>query len=287
MTKTALLSFDIEEWFQVENMKGAIARGDWNTIESSVEKNTERILYILENYNVRATFFVLGIIAEKHPDLVKKIAESGHEIASHGYNHELNSNLGGEHLKDDLKKAKALLETISGQEISGYRAPSFSVTDEVIDILKELDYKYDSSYNPFSLNSRYGRISKRIDRINGIFQIENGIFEVPLSQAKILGQNLPISGGAYFRLIPPAVFNNLVKRYLKNNDVYNFYLHPWEFEPEQPRIRSIPFGYQVRHYTGLKSTANRLQSLIQLLNKKGCIFSTMKDYIDLYLRSKM
>ncbi len=280
MNKTTLLSFDIEEWFQVENMKGAIRREDWDSIDSTVEKNTGRIMALLDKHGVKGTFFILGLIAKRHPELIKKIAAAGHEIASHGYNHELNTKCEGTALQDDLKHSRNLLQELSGQDVVGYRAPSFSVTDEVVDTLKKLGYLYDSSYNPFNLNSRYGTISKKMERKNDILRIENGLYEIPLTQARLGNQTLPISGGAYFRLIPSLVFNGLVRRHLKENSLYNFYLHPWELEPEQPRIRTIPFTFRVRHYTGLKHTASKLDRLISMLKKQGCAFMTMKEYIE-------
>lgn len=277
--KVTLLSFDIEEWFQVENMRGAIRHDEWDTIDSTVEKNTGRILELLDRHGIKATFFILGIIAERHPDLIRRIAASDHELASHGFHHELNTTYNGDLLRDDLKNSKNLLEDLTGEKVVGYRAPSFSVTDEVVDLLKGLGYIYDSSYNPFNLNTRYGTITKKMDKIDGVLRIENGLYEIPLSQTKLGSQTLPISGGAYFRLIPAPVFNRLVKNYLKVNQTYNFYLHPWEFEPEQPRIRNIPLNYRIRHYTGLSKTAKKLDHLIRMLKDQKCSFSTMRNYI--------
>ena len=173
-----LLTFDVEEWFQVENLKSAISKNDWNNKQSSVVKNSEKILNLLSKHNIKATFFILGWVAERNPDLIKKIKEKGHEIASHGYGHDLTYQLTDDALKKDLSHSKKLLEDITAETISGYRAPSFSIDDRVIKMLAELGYKYDSSFNPFKLNKRYGSITLPMEKVDDIYRIEKTTISV-------------------------------------------------------------------------------------------------------------
>jgi polysaccharide deacetylase family protein (PEP-CTERM system associated) len=278
--KYCIFTFDIEEWFQVENLKESISKEDWNHKKSSVEQNTNKILSILSKYNIPATFFVLGWIAEKYPDLVRKIVSKGHEIACHGFGHDLIYKLKEKQIYDDILKSKKLLEDISGQEIIGYRAPSFSVNDILIEVLKRQDFKYDSSYSPFSLNKRYGKINRTMVKINNHFKFDNDLEEIPLSMLKIFNFDLPIAGGAYFRLLPYWLFRYFVKRKINRDRFYVFYLHPWEFEPDQPRIKNIRLNHRIRHYTGLKHTEQKMERLIQYLKDFNCKFLTMRDYVN-------
>ncbi|MFZ0389045.1 MAG: polysaccharide deacetylase family protein, partial [Calditrichia bacterium] len=161
---TTILSFDIEEWFQVENLKGSIQREDWDNRHSSVEQNTDKILALLDEHGIPATFFILGWIAERHPEMVRKISDAGYEIGCHGYNHDLTFQLEDKQLCRDIQISKKLLEDITGKDIHGYRAPSFSINDRVIDHLRKMNFLYDSSLNPFKLNERYGKINSSMEK---------------------------------------------------------------------------------------------------------------------------
>ncbi len=278
--KYCFLTFDVEEWFQVENLKDAVNPSAWEQYASSVDKNVKRILDILSRFSIKGTFFFLGWVAERHPKLVKEIHKAGHEIASHGYNHQLTSELNDQKLQSDILDTKKRLEDDTGMQVLGYRAPSFSISDRLIDILKETGYQYDSSYSPFKLNSRYGTIHRSLKKTAGsLYAYDNGLFEVPVSIWRNGKMSIPIGGGAYFRLMPFSVFSRFVHHYLKQNDYYSFYLHPWEFEPEQPRIKTIKFNYKIRHYTGLYKTNEKLDKLIRLLKTHHCQFSTISDYL--------
>jgi len=277
--KYCLLTFDIEEWYQVENFKILIDYKDWHNKPSSVFTNTNRIIEILDDFNIKATFFILGWIAENYPDLVKFIHDNGHEIASHGYNHELVTSLDDKTVKSDIEKSKYLLENLIGDQLLGYRAPSFSIRDNLINILSELGFKYDSSFNPFQLNNRYGSLNLPTKKTGHIYQFANDLYEIPVSTLKVFNIDIPISGGAYFRLIPHRIFQKLVKIQLKKYNIYTFYLHPWELEPEQPRIKNIPINYRIRHYTGLSRTKIKLEKLIAFLKSQECKFLTMSEYI--------
>ncbi len=278
--KYCLFTFDVEEWFQVENFKSVIKRGDWENKQSSVQENTRKILDILKEHQIESTFFILGWIAEMFPKLIEDIKACGHEIASHGYKHDLVSTLDDQVIYDDVKKSRSILENIIGEKIIGYRAPSFSVTNNLINILSDLGFSYDSSYNPFQLNDRYGSITVPDKKTSHIYQLENGLYEVPASTIGLHRYEFPISGGAYFRLLPFTLFKSLVRYKIRQDNIYCFYLHPWELEPEQPRVTNIPLNYRLRHYTGLAKTTNKLNKLITCLKDDGCKFMTIQNYIN-------
>lgn len=254
------LSFDIEDWFQVENMKCAIPFSEWENHELRVVRNTEKILSILKEVDTRATFFILGWIAERCPDLVREIAGEGHEIASHGYSHQLVYMMARDEFREDIRRSKEILEDIGKVKVCGYRAPSFSITKDslwALDILKELDFTYDSSIFPVSFHDRYGFSS-----CDGRpFRWENGLLEIPLSVYKIGNFALPVAGGGYFRLFPYWYFKYFLSRLNAGNQSFTFYLHPWELDPDQPRV-NIPLGYRFRHYVNLSSTERYLRRLL-------------------------
>lgn len=254
------LSFDIEDWFQVENLRSVIPRGDWDKYELRVERNTLKILEILRKYHAKATFFVLGWIAERCPELVRMISKEGNEIASHGYFHELVYNQTQSQFEEDLLRSKRILEGIIGKEVLGYRASNFSITKEsiwAIDILKKCGFKYDSSIFPISFHDRYG--FKGVDSRPFVF--DNGLIEVPLSTVKVFNARLPLAGGAYFRILPYSYFRYFLKKLNRNGDGFVFFLHPWELDPEQPRFK-IAYKYKFRHYLNLNKTETRLGRLL-------------------------
>jgi len=275
------LSFDIEDWFQVENLKDAISFKQWEGCDLRVIQNTRRILSLLEKHQTRATFFVLGWIAEKCPSLIKEITAGGHEIASHGYGHELIYKLTPNEFHKDIKRSKEILESITATPILGYRAPSFSITPEskwAIDVLKDLGFTYDSSIFPTSFHNRYG--------FNGSsclpFRFGNGLFEIPLSTYRFGGANFPLAGGGYFRLLPYAYFRHFFQRLNKHGKPIVFYLHPWELDPGQPKMK-VRFNYRLRHYVNLEKTEKRLEKLLKefrfvpLINLVGNDFANSKQ----------
>ncbi|KPK96508.1 MAG: polysaccharide deacetylase [Omnitrophica WOR_2 bacterium SM23_72] len=254
------LSFDIEDWFQVENLRQVCPYETWEKQEIRVEKNTERLLELLQKFNQKATFFILGWIAEKKPELVKKIAALGHEIASHGYKHELVYTLTPKEFEEDLLKSKKMLEDLTGQLVIGYRAPSFSITEKslwAIDILSQNGFKYDSSIFPTSLHDRYGlKMSSTYT-----FTFENGLTEFTLSTFRLGGINLPIAGGGYFRLLPYGMLKKFLKKFNEEGCHFIFYLHPWEIDGKQPRV-NIKYSYRFRHYINLDKTYAKLERLL-------------------------
>jgi len=270
----ALLSVDVEDWFQVENLKQAINRESWPKYESRVEKNINLILKLLDERNTKATFFVLGYIAEKHPALIKQIYNQGHEIACHGYNHELVYSLSPDKFYEDVSSAKNLLEDIIGDRIIGYRAPNFSITDSAIEILSSLDFKYDSSFFPIILHNRYGRLKNFPVNNTSVFEIKKNFFQVELSYYELFNLKLPWAGGFYFRFFPYYIFNKGINSILNKKDYYLFYIHPWEFDAGQPRIKNIKFNYKLRHYTNLHKTENKFKRLLQDFR-----FSPIRDVV--------
>jgi polysaccharide deacetylase family protein (PEP-CTERM system associated) len=201
-------------------------------------------------------------VAEKKPELVKKIASKGHEIASHGYKHEIVYRLSPDEFRRDLMMSKKMLEDLTGREVIGYRAPNFSITQDTlwaIDILKELNFKYDSSIFPTSFHDRYG-----FDGLSdsNFFKFENGLQEFTLTVYKIGKFNFPLGGGGYFRSIPYKIFRFMLKGINKKGRSFIFYLHPWELDKDQPRLK-INRKYYMRHYTNLDKTENKLKCLLQ------------------------
>lgn len=259
-TITNGLSFDIEDWFQVENLRPAIARADWGRLPLRVEANTKKILELLAAAETRATFFFLGWVAERCPGLVREVAAQGHEIACHGFGHELVYRMTPESFRDDLRHAKLVLEDIVGAPVIGYRAPSFSITPEstwALDTLRDEGFLYDSSVFPVSLHDRYGFAGS--DTLP--FRWPNGLLEIPLAVYKLRKFALPLAGGGYFRLLPYTYFRLFLRRLNAQGHRFTFYLHPWEFDPEQPRV-SVPAWYRFRHYVRLAKTAGSLTRLL-------------------------
>jgi polysaccharide deacetylase family protein (PEP-CTERM system associated) len=257
----AAMSIDVEDWFQVENLKGVIQRDTWDERELRVERNTDRMLELMASRNLRCTCFVLGWVAEKRPALVRRIADAGHEIASHGYGHDLIYSLSHDEFRQDILRAKGLLEDLSGQPIRGYRAPSFSITDWAIDILRDTGVRYDSSAFPTVAHDRYGKLSG-MDAGQPITEIRPGFYEVCVSVLKIGSRGVPWGGGGYFRLFPFGVFWRGVRRILNAGQPYVFYIHPWEIDPGQPRMAGLTRVQRFRHYNNLHRGEARFAGLL-------------------------
>lgn len=264
------LTIDVEEWFMVENLSNVINKENWSKYESRVEKSVDKILELLDRYNSKATFFILGWVAERNKSLIKKIVETGHEVASHGYSHSILTSMSDDEIRNDVVKSKMILEDISGCEIIGYRAPCFSITENAIEILKDSGYRYDSSFFPFSMHDRYGKISGI--KVNSINEIENGFFEFPLTVRKIFNKEIPWSGGGYFRLYPLGIFNRGVRKIIKEHNYFLLYLHPWEFDANQPKVKGLKLFNSFRHYNNLDKTEERFINLL-----KEFKFSRIKD----------
>ena len=256
------LSFDIEEHFQVSAFDCAVRRRHWETQESRVERNTQVILDILEERGVTATMFVLGWVAERKKDLVKRIVNSGHELASHGYGHELITTQSPQSFREDVRRARGILEDIGGKRVLGYRAPTFSIikeTEWALPILAEEGYHYDSSIVPI-VHDYYGipGASPWIHRLN---TASGPLWEVPPSTWGLAGFKISVAGGGYFRLFPYNLLRRLLRRVESKGHPLIMYLHPWELDPEQPRMRGS-FLSQFRHYLNLDKVQGRFTQLL-------------------------
>jgi len=335
-----LLTFDVEDWFQVENLRQWNPPSTWDERELRIEHATHRILDLLDSISLsysspatrnpqpatassaadfpasqppsltasnsssssnsrhlshsshfshfntslhplRATFFILGWIARRCPNLVREIQRRGHEVASHGDSHLLCTEMTQEGLARDLVQSKHMLEDLIGEEVIGYRAPSFSVSESILDQICAAGYTYDSSYNSFALNPRYGRMEfQDLPKKHGIIiQAWDGFFELPISNMAVGGTAIPWGGGGYFRLIPSWMFIKGVRKIVHTENAYVLYLHPWEFDPGQPRVRGVSWKFGFRHYVNLSKTGKKLERLIRSFTH--CSFVSCTDYLRL------
>ena len=255
---------DVEDYFQVSAFEARIARRDWDRYECRVVANTHRILRLLDNHDVRATFFVLGWVADRFPHLVEDVHAAGHEIGSHGYWHRLVYDLTPEEFRADLRKSCKALGDIVGDSITAYRAPSFSITKRslwALDILAEEGFRVDSSIFPV-YHDRYG-IHDAQPRIHTIETSASQLWEFPPSVANFARFNLPISGGGYFRFYPLAWSRRCFKRINDDGQPFMFYVHPWELDPKQPRLGIGSRMTKFRHYVNLSSTERKLDVLLR------------------------
>lgn len=256
------LSIDVEEHFQVHAFAPVIRQADWEQHRSRVVANTERILDLLATHQVRATFFILGWVADRHPNLVRAIAAGGHEIGTHGYWHRLVYEQTPDEFAEDLARSiTAIKRACSDVALLGYRAPAFSITKAslwALDILREQQLTYDSSIFPLAYHDRYGIP----DAQRFAHQHQNGLWEFPVSTLRLGQKNVPVAGGGYFRLYPLLATRYAIRRLNRERQATVIYLHPWEFDPAQPRIAGASFLSRFRHYTNLAKTYQRLKMLL-------------------------
>lgn len=270
------LTIDVEDYFQVSAFEDNVKVEQWGQYESRVERNTHKILDLFDENNVSGTFFTLGWVAKKYPKLVEEIAKRGHEVASHGYSHKLIYKQSQNVFRQETIASKKILEDTAQMPIKGYRAASYSITKNslwALDILAEAGFEYDSSVFPVR-HDRYGIPSSPVEPY--IIETEKGnrIKEYPLSTANIGSIRLPVAGGGYFRLYPFWFFKWLVNRSIKqHNSSYIFYLHPWEVDPDQPKI-DASFVSTFRHYNNLDKCEVRLSKFLKLFD-----FSTVENVL--------
>jgi polysaccharide deacetylase family protein (PEP-CTERM system associated) len=257
------MTIDVEDYFHVSAFDGVVPRHQWDRFETRVCANTDRLLAIFDEYRVRATFFILGWVAERHPDLVRRVAAQGHEIASHGYAHRLVYDQTPKAFRDDVRRAKALLESTAGVPVLGFRAPSYSITARslwALDILIEEGHAYDTSIFPIH-HDRYG-IPLSARHPYWIQRPAGSLLEIPGSTLRWQGVNLPFGGGGYFRLLPYAWTRwGIARLNTHEGRPAVFYLHPWEIDPGQPRLQTSTLG-GLRHYGNLDKTEARLRRLL-------------------------
>jgi polysaccharide deacetylase family protein (PEP-CTERM system associated) len=260
---THYFTVDVEEYFQVSAFENVVSRADWLRYPSRVHANVVHLLEVLARFHVTATFFILGSVAHRHPEVVRAIADAGHDIASHGWSHTLVTRQTPTEFRADVRRAKRTLEAMTGSAVIGYRAPSFSITrnnDWALDVLIEEGYRYDSSLVPVR-RPGYGYAGGAPDA-HWVGRASGRLFELPPATLDFGGVRLPAGGGAYFRLLPSglvrAAFNDCERRGVSGT----FYLHPWELDPDQPRV-PVPWWTRLRHYGGLERSDARLTRLLQ------------------------
>ncbi|MDR1493294.1 MAG: DUF3473 domain-containing protein [Planctomycetaceae bacterium] len=261
--KINAMTIDVEDYYQVAAFEKVVSPQDWEQWESRTVANTRKILQILESYRVKATFFVLGYEAERRPELVREIAAAGHEIGSHGYAHQLAYKQSENVFREDVRRARKLLRDLSGQEVLAYRAPSFSIGKRTVwgrRVLAEEGYKYDSSVFPIR-HDLYGDPDAPVE-IHPVETEAGTIWEFPPTTVSFFGKKIPTGGGGYFRIFPYWLTKMMLNR-VNQTRPFVFYIHPWEFDPEQPRIVNAPLKSRFRHYTNLKKTSPRFQNLLQ------------------------
>ncbi|MDB6087794.1 MAG: polysaccharide deacetylase [Gammaproteobacteria bacterium] len=271
-------SVDVEDYFQVAALAGAISRESWPTREYRVERNTEIILDLLAEKKVRGTFFVLGWVAERSANLVARIAAAGHEIACHGYSHQLIYRQTPEVFREETLRAKHHLEDVIGKAVSGYRAASFSITREslwALDVLIDAGFEYDSSVFPIH-HDRYGIPGASPEPGRIVAPSKRTLVEFPMSAAKFFGVQVPVSGGGYFRILPYWVTRAGLRQINQQaGRPFTFYLHPWEVDPGQPRVKVSAFS-RFRHYTNLHRCEGRLRRVLGDFS-----FASMREVLEM------
>lgn len=259
-----VLSVDVEDYYHVEAFADRVSPESWPDYPSRVRKNTERVVQILGEYRCNATFFVLGWVAERDPKLIRAIAEAGHEVACHSYSHRRVSSLTPEEFRQDLRRARAVIEAAAGVRVAGYRAPTFSIGRNnlwALEILSEEGFLYDSSIFPIR-HDLYGfpgapRFPHRLD-----LKSKRTLFEIPMSTVRIGGVTWPAGGGGYLRLLPMQYTRWAVRQiHETDHQPFMLYFHPWELDPDQPRIAG-KWKSRLRHYVGLSSMEGRLRELL-------------------------
>jgi polysaccharide deacetylase family protein (PEP-CTERM system associated) len=264
---TNAITVDVEDWYQVSGFEDVVPRATWSAYASRVVRNTGLVLDVLASRRVRGTFFCLGHVARRHPALLREIRDRGHEIASHGFDHRLATTLSREAFRDDLRRAAAAIEDACGVVPRGYRAPSFSVSRDnlwVFDVLREEGYAFSSSVFPVA-HDRYGIPDFPRDPV--LLRGDDGrtLWELPMTTTRRLGRNLPVAGGGWMRLLPGAVMRAALRAENAAGRPVVVYLHPWELDPDQPRIAAASWRARWRHTLNLDRMRARLEALLDAL----------------------
>ncbi len=275
-------SVDVEDYFHVTAFADTIDRGSWAQRESRVEHNTRALLELLAERSVRGTFFVLGWVAERHPELVREIAAEGHEIASHGLSHQLIYRQSKTEFRQETRYSKRLLEDIVQRPVIGYRAATYSITPRslwALDVLAEEEFLYDSSIFPMR-HDKYGIPGAKTTPHRLVTEQGNSIVEFPISVLRVTGFTLPVGGGGYFRILPYGLTKWGLETLNARGHEFVFYIHPWEIDPAQPRIERATSLSRFRHYSNLQKCHERLSALLRdfsfgslagVLQKKGLL----------------
>jgi polysaccharide deacetylase family protein (PEP-CTERM system associated) len=277
------LTVDVEDYFQVQAFEDVVDRGAWDGFERRVERNTDTLLEVLDARGVRATFFVLGWVAERHPPLLRRLVEGGHEVASHGYDHRRVDRLDPASFRADLARAEHAIGEACGVRVRGFRAPSFSVSKDSLwafDVLFEEGYRFSSSVFPVR-HDRYGIPDFPRHPVVVRGEGDRALWEFPMTTWRVLGRNLPVAGGGWMRLLPPAVMHRALASENAAGRPAVVYLHPWEVDPDQPRVEAGAFA-KWRHYLNLDRTKERLERLLERFR-----FGTMSDSLAAISRAEV
>lgn len=256
-------TIDLEEYFQVGAFRGFVSPSDWDRLESRVAVQAARLLALLAEYEARATFFVVGWVAVRHPQLIRTIARAGHEIASHGWDHSPVTDQSPAEFRSSIRHTKRVLESLTGTPVLGFRAPSFSIVpgrEWALDILIDEGYQYDSSLFPVR-RPGYGYATGAPDP-HWLTRPAGRLMEFPPATLRVGGVRLPAAGGAYFRLLPYRLVQAALRQCERHGAPGTFYIHPWEIDPAQPRL-AVPRLTRLRHYGGLRRTVPRLNRLLR------------------------
>ncbi len=258
------LSVDVEDWFQVGAFETTIDKASWDSRLHRVERNTDAVLAMFGEAGVRATFFTLGWVAARYPALIRRIADAGHEVASHGWDHLRVFRMTPQQFADDLRRSRAAIEDAAGHVLTGYRAPSFSIdlrTPWAHDVLAEAGYAYSSSVAPV-VHDHYGW--PEAPRFAFRPLADSALIELPVTTVKVAGRNFAAGGGGFFRLLPYRLSRWAIREVNRNDKrPAVFYFHPWEIDPEQPRVAGAPLKSRLRHYTNLSKMGGKLQRLLR------------------------
>jgi polysaccharide deacetylase family protein (PEP-CTERM system associated) len=276
MTVRNAFSVDVEEYFQVEAFSSLIPKLDWDRLPRRAEEQTKRTLELLETFRVRGTFFVLGWMAEKNPALVRAIQDAGHEIGSHGFSHKMITEMTPKEFREDIRKAKGILEEITKKEVHGYRAPTFSIVEKTswaYEILIDEGYRYSSSVYPIH-HDRYGWPGFGRDPRKMAVNGKGDFWEVPMSVGVVGPFRIPFGGGGYLRLYPLFLTKALFRMFEKEGKSAMLYMHPWELDADQPKVQA-PLLRRLRHYVGIRNMEKKLVTLLGT-NK----FGTVRQYLE-------
>jgi polysaccharide deacetylase family protein (PEP-CTERM system associated) len=261
---TGAMTVDVEDYFQVAAFVDQVGRADWDSLPCRVERNLDSILAMFSDSGVMATFFTLGWIAERYPKAIRSIVENGHELASHGYEHVKIHQQQPHAFREDVQKTKAILEDVAGARVKGYRAASFSIDERSLwafDVLAEAGYEYSSSTYPIK-HDHYGMPNG--SRFAYYPSALHPLLEVPISTLTLFDRNIPSGGGGYFRLLPYGISRWALRRIVeRDRKPVVFYFHPWEIDPEQPRVKGISLRSRFRHYVNLRSMEQRLRAVLK------------------------
>ncbi len=265
LTKLNAMTVDVEDYFHVAAFEQQIKPADWDSLVTRVDRNTRLLLDLFDQHGAKSTFFFLGWVAQRYPDLVKEVKRRGHEVASHGFAHSKVHSQTPAEFRQDATHAKQLLEDLTGEPVVGYRAPSFSInkrSEWAFEILKELGHGYSSSTYPVK-HDLYGVP----DWPQQPYRRPEGLLEIPMPTLTMYGRQLPIAGGGYFRLMPYWLSSRLISRFLLEDKMpYMFYFHPWEIDPDQPKVANASLKSRFRHYVNLNRMENKLAQLLTQFN---------------------